>query len=330
MRFRMLTLGLCLAAGITGTPTTARAAVDLSPEFTSLTVFGDSLVDAGNVYIATAGAIPPASAGYFQGRFTNGYVYTDVLSIDLFGTPTVPYLAGGTNFAVGGAQALSNLDPSPDLHHQLAIFSTSGQSIDPTGLYILNFGGNDVRAALAPGIPTGFASDEAFLSAAALSYAAGVQALASLGAQNLLVTGFPVPGDYSAFAESQFLAQLTNLQLAPDTNLYFYSYLDFYQRLIADPTAFGFPSTLNTTTSCQAAQALPDCAGFLYFDNIHPTAAIHQAAYLDMKREFGFTASAPVPEPATWLMLILGFGAVGLALRAGKRTRTLSLASAAA
>ncbi len=324
MGFRNLALGLCIAGATLGAPTVATSAAEAAT-FTSLTIFGDSLVDAGNVYIATGGAIPPSSAGYFQGRFTNGYVYPDLLSFELFGSPTVPYLAGGTNFAVGGAQAVTNLDPSPDLQQQLMIFGASGQPIDPTGLYVLNFGGNDVRAALAPGVPTGYASDEAFLLAAASSYAAGVQALVSLGVHNLLVTGFPVPVEYSALAEGFLTTQLAALSLGPDTNLYYFSYLDFYERLIADPTAYGLPSTLDIVTTCQQAQALPDCTGYLYFDNIHPTAAIHEAAYMDIRQQLGIAVA--VPEPATWAMMLLGFAAVGWSMR--RAARDLKLAQTA-
>lgn len=95
-------------------------------------------------------ATPAAAQGYFQGRFTNGYDYTDLLSIDLFGTPTVASSLGGNNFAFGGARATTT-SGVPDLQEQLALFSLSGKAVDPSGLYVLNFGGNDIFAALAPG-----------------------------------------------------------------------------------------------------------------------------------------------------------------------------------
>ena len=318
MHFGHRTFALLIALGAVTTPTAAFADFhDDDPPFTSLTVFGDSLVDAGNVYAVTGGAIPSATEGYFQGRFTNGYAYTDLLSIDLFGTPTVPSALGGTNFAFGGAQANTGTQV-PDLQEQLALYAASGQTIDPTGLYVLNFGGNDVRTALAPGAPAGFESDEVFLAQAAAIYADGIQTLSDLGAQNFLITGFPIPVELSALGDVFLTAELASLDLDLGTDLFFYSYLDFYERLLEDPTAFGLPSDLNITTSCQAAGALPDCTGFVYFDNIHPTAAIHEAAYLDMNNLFGL-ATTPVPEPSTWMMLLIGFGAVGCAIRGNKR-----------
>src|ERR1700694_6010878 len=104
---------LAAVLGIFGTfvATPALAGRD-TPRYTSVTVFGDSLVDAGNFYIYKTTTtpdpvpgyfLPDARLGYFNGRFTNGYDYPDLLSRDLFGVPTTPSLAGGNNFAYGGA-----------------------------------------------------------------------------------------------------------------------------------------------------------------------------------------------------------------------------------
>jgi phospholipase/lecithinase/hemolysin len=318
MGLRTFTVGLCIAASALSAPALAAVAAPTTT-FTSLTVFGDSLVDAGNILALTGGTTPSASAGYFQGRFTNGYDYTDLLSIDLFGSPTKASALGGNNFAFGGARATSTTGV-PDLQEQLALFSASKKAIDPTGLYVLNFGGNDIFGALAPGAPTGFVSDQAFLQQAASIYAGGIQTLANLGAQNFLITGFPVAGPgltLSLQAEGFLTGALASLNLGPDVNLYRYSYLDFFQRVTTNPAAFGLPSNLNTTTTCQAAQALPDCTGYFYFDNTHPTAAIQRAAYQDINRQFGLS-SAGVPEPTTWIMMLLGFGAVGYSMRSRK------------
>jgi outer membrane lipase/esterase len=323
MKSGILALAFALAAVGGGAPTIAATTiVNTAPSFTSLTVFGDSLVDAGNILAFTRGATPSPAQGYFEGRFTNGYDYTDLLSIDLFGVPTVASSLGGTNFAYGGARATTT-SGVPDLTEQLALFSASGQAIDQSGLYVLNFGGNDIFAALQPGAPAGFANDAAFLMQAASLYAGGIQTLSDLGARNFLITGFPVAGpglNFSLQAEGFLTGELAKLNLTGDSNLYRYSYLDLFQRLTTDPTAFGLPSNLNTTTTCQAAGALPDCTGYFYFDQTHPTAAIQRAAYLDINRQFGLSTAA-VPEPTTWVMMLLGFGAVGYAMRRSRLVR---------
>lgn len=312
----LTTAATSAAAQVTGGPT---------PPITSLTVFGDSLVDAGNILTLTGGSTPSPANGYFQGRFTNGYDYTDLLSIALFGRPTVASLQGGSNFAFGGARATTT-SAVPDLTEQLAFYRASlaaGGSVDPTGLFVLNFGGNDVFAALGAGAPAGYESDSAFLRDAAQTYAGGVQQLSDLGARNIFVTGFPNASPDAALllsleANGYLQNALGGLSLG-DTNLYFYSYLDFFTRLRADPTQFGLPADIQFDGNCRAAGAVPNCESFFSFDGTHPTAAVHQALFRDIQSQFAF--AAPVPEPSTWAMLILGFAFVGGALRRQRAVR---------
>ena len=290
-------------------------AQDANENVSALIVFGDSLVDAGNTNTIFPSAANPAD-GYFDGRFTNGYNYNDLLSIDLFGAPTVASLEGGTNFAFGGARITSTTLFIPDLQEQIALFQgflASGGTVDDNALFILNFGGNDIFLAGQEGPPPGYASDSAYLSEAAAIYAEAVLTLENLGASNFLVTGIPNVVPLGFEAESYLLAEIAGLDLQDDTVLNFFSYQDFFARLSNDPTQFGLPADLNTTTSCQAANALPDCTGYFYFDNVHPTAAVQAAIYADIQRQFGF--SAAVPEPATWGMLLIGFFGVAGAMR---------------
>jgi hypothetical protein len=46
------------------------------------------------------------------------------------------------------------------------------------------------------------------------------------------------------------------------------------------------------------------------------TAAIQRAAFQDINRQFGL--SSAVPEPTTWAMMLVGFGAVGFSMRRRK------------
>ena len=327
---KKMTLGFCLAAAAAAMPAQAQQAAQ---PFTSITVFGDSLVDAGNIRALGLAADP--AQGYFQGRFTNGYDYTDLLSIQLFGTPTVASLRGGTNFAYGGARATTT-SGVPDLVEQLALFDiyrATGKSVDASGLYIMNFGGNDVFGAQLAGTPTGYASDSAFLQDAANKYAGGVGRLRDLGAKNILITGFPVasgPGlALSIEAETYLTTALAGLNLGSDTKLYRYSYLDFFQRLQANPGAFGLPALILPDATradggtCRGAAAFPACTGYFSFDGTHPTAAVHRALFDDMNRQFALA----VPEPATWAMMLVGFGLVGVAMRRKRVTVKVGFAA---
>ena len=317
----------CVLA-IVGTLASTPALADRdTARYTSITVFGDSLVDAGNLYIANGGTRPDPALDYFQNRFTNGYDYPDLLSLDLFGTPTKPSLSGGSNYAFGGARIVDTGDAIPDLTAQLATFKNSGPAIDPNGLYIVNFGGNDVFGAKGVFGPVGaigsYPDVSSYLQAAAEEYVAGVQALADRGARNILMTDFPLAGDpYTIEANAYLNAALGSLVLEADVDLFFYSLSDFNRRVLTNPAAFGLPA-LRTDVNCiEAGAQATGCTGIFSFDGIHPTAAIQLAGYREMDRLFGLSAAQAVPEPASWAMLIAGFGIAGAALRA--RTRPVA------
>ena len=72
--------------------------------------------------------------------------------------------------------------------------------------------------------------------------------------------------------------------------------------------------------TCQGANAFPACTGYFSFDGVHPTAAIQRAAFDDMERQFNL--SGAVPEPASWALMIIGFGMIGGALRRRDKVAT--------
>ncbi len=302
-----------LAAGLALAVAAPAQAERTTAQYTSLTVFGDSLVDAGNIFTLTGGRVPATANGYFNGRFTNGYDYTDLLSIDLFGTPTVASLQGGTNFAFGGARATTT-SSVPDLTEQLSAFGAylaTGKSVDSNGLVILNFGGNDIFNA-----PTNPTARDMFIRQAAQNYVDGVQTLNDLGFRNILLTGFPVLDNPLSFtAEGYLNTELARLNLASNTSFFQFSYLDFFQRVRTAPGSLGLPVQDLSRTCQQAGTAAiaSGCNGIFSFDGTHPTAPIQAALFRDINRQFNLTAA--IPEPATWAMMILGFLVMGTALR---------------
>jgi phospholipase/lecithinase/hemolysin len=84
------------------------------PSYSAVYAFGDSLSDAGNVSITTsaAGATEPVSPPYYKEQygpisgnvFSNGPTWVQDLSIALGLGTLAPSLAGGTDFAYGGAE----------------------------------------------------------------------------------------------------------------------------------------------------------------------------------------------------------------------------------
>lgn len=288
--------------------------------YSALYVFGDSLVDAGNINVLTGGTTPNKALGYFQGRFTNGYNYVDYINYQLFGTATAPSLRGGNNFAFGGARVVTDAkDAVPDLNPQVAAYrATRGPVADANALYILNAGGNDIFALgrFAAGDPTQllpFTNANDYVNAIVDQYAGAITTLNDAGARNILVTGIPnstVP--LALQIEAQLQTRLDGLNLAAGTNLYRFSYIDFFGRVASDPASLGLPP-LRTDRSCIQLQAqATGCQGIFSFDGVHPTAAVQSAIFRDMIRQFGL---ASVPEPQSWAMMIAGFGLAGAAFR---------------
>jgi phospholipase/lecithinase/hemolysin len=143
------------------------------PQFDSLYVFGDSLVDNGNVLIQSRALgvdppVPPSVSphqAYFEGRFSNGYVEFEYLWHTLTGKGLggphglKPFLAsprvhgaGAIDFAYGGT-GTDYLDQTPGgmwapgLKGQIELFRLALHGKEPSdhALYAIATGANDYR-----------------------------------------------------------------------------------------------------------------------------------------------------------------------------------------
>ena len=314
-------MGLRIASLLAAATLISAGAAQAAP--TKFVIFGDSFVDSGNIAIATGGATPNAALGYWYGRFSDGPTWADYLGYANVGYAAGPSLAGGTNFAFGGARAavddVRDEGVIPGLQTQAGMFvSTLGPSnpFDPDAFYIINFGNNDVNA-IQSGDTEGLTVAQ-YQQAYVANMVGAVQTLASAGAHNILLAGVPNPLE----AEGVLLQSLLDAQLdliepllPATTNLYRFDYFAFFGALLVDPTQFGLPADLDFTTPCLAAQTPGpgiDCTGYLLFDGIHVTSAVQRVIAVEIARQTGLNA---VPEPASWAMLIAGFGLIGTTLR---------------
>jgi phospholipase/lecithinase/hemolysin len=277
-------------------PLLAARAADGGP-FTDLFVFGDSLSDVGNIdELTPIFFLVPDTPGpyYYQGQFSNGPVYVDALAAGL-GLPSVTHsLAGGNNFAYGGAKTTGTFF-IPDLDEQIDQFlgRLAGGSADPDALYIVWSGANDfVGGEDNPGEPAGNVADD-------------LARLATAGARNFLVPNLPLLGYTPRFNPENSDGSLDDFNLYNGRTAAFndaladaldsleaanaaltISRLDvaaLFGQAIADPGAFGLTNVTDAAapglepgdSSYNTALIAPNAHEYLFWDDLHPTATVH-------------------------------------------------------
>ncbi|HYC96342.1 autotransporter domain-containing protein [Brevundimonas sp.] len=267
--------------------------------YSRLVVFGDSLSDNGNLY-AASGNTQPASPPYYQGRFSNGPVFTELLGFNAGRYTAGAPVTGSVNYAFGGARTDNAAFP-PGMRNQLLAYIGAGGTFGANDLVSVLGGANNIFQAF-PGAAANPLTAQATMQAVATGAANDinfiVNSVAGAGAGTVLVTNLPRLGLTPQFSASNPLVGPAGSALADFTTTTFNSALltglfgvaaanpnsniimmDLYKisgPLAADPGAFGLT---NVTTACFNPIAMTVCANpdsYLYWDSVHPTAAGHR------------------------------------------------------
>ena len=302
--------------------------------FDNIFVLGDSLSDQGNISIATL-SLAPDPTHYFNGRFSNGPVYTDLLSQQL-GLPLGPSLLGGNNFAFGGARTTYNvaenfLPPGLfpwSLNAETAAFASRGIH-DPDAMFIVFSGANDIGDILSLGLDPG-----TVFSTLLNGVQGAIQAFKNAGAHTIIVPNVPdlglTPEALSAgtsLAATALAAQYDEMlhdALLTDVGVKIIEFdsFDWLRKVVADPAAFGL---INVSTPCYSgfiffdpnATECGDPQDYLFWDREHPTAAGHAL----LARQI-LAAATPVPEPSTISLILMGLVVVLAIERARRRPQS--------
>ncbi len=290
----------------------------LTPAYSNLFVFGDSIVDTGNTQALVLGAsggandVAPASLGYFEGRFTNGVNPADVVNQAIEGSNLTGSLSGGDNYSFGGTRARDNGDDIPDLMLQVQAYIDDVLGVaDPNALHLINVGGNDIRDILIEGL-----NPAETIAAATTTIATQVSALQSAGARDVLFVGV---GDVGAIPEIQpfgaeAVAAGRSLSTALNTAIEaalaplgvdFFDSIAFFDELLPTLEFEG----INTTDACLVSgmsdpSGPPTCNDFAFFDGVHPTTRPLQLLGTDI-------VASLVPAPATLALFSLGLAGLG-------------------
>ncbi|MGY6632925.1 MAG: VPLPA-CTERM sorting domain-containing protein [Alkalilacustris sp.] len=335
-----------LAAGL-GAGLGAGAGASTLPPVAGLTIFGDSLSDPGNAAALAAAAGVPFPPEFPLGKASDGALWSEVVlqGFDDAGLPA-------RNFAFAAGRIGAPGDPTPgNLTFQIGAFATQTPlpvGADEAALFWL--GANDMRDALDTVLAGGVADPVAFLGAAAdaavgsLLQQAGAVAAAGFG--QLVFVNLPdlsrIPATLALVAQREAAGQPAAAQqaalLAAGATAAFNTAL---VQGLAGPALAGVPTTvfdlnaafvatldaglpgvtqpvgLPCLTVLGAAPTVPgSCGTFFFYDDIHPTSALHAALAAEIGAVVRPTAQLGViPLPASGWLLLAGLAGLGLMAR---------------
>ena len=294
--------GVAVLAIATGTVETAPG-----PGFSRIIAFGTSLSDPGNAFTLLGETSTPPnydmdpllvpSVPYARGghHFSNGATWVEqyARATALAGSarPAFAERGAATNYAVGAARACDD-GVNLNLTAQVDAFLQDVGGVAPVdALYVVEFGGNDIRDALVA-FPNGHGP---ILQCAIQTIAGNIGKLYAAGARTILVWRAPdvgltpairtldrlTPGAGSlatgltvAF-NSGLDGAVAQLSLLPGISIVRLDAFRLLHDLVANGEALGLT---NVTAACVAPSVPPfTCQNpdeFLFWDGIHPTKAV--------------------------------------------------------
>jgi outer membrane lipase/esterase len=280
-------------AALTVAAVGAVASAASAQTYSRLVVFGDSLSDNGNLYAVT-GNTTPTSPPFFNGRFSNGPVFTELLGFNAGRYTAGAPVTGSVNYAFGGARTDSQVSP-PGMRNQLLAYTSAGGTFGANDLVSILGGANNifqaVPAASVSANPAGAIAPFALSAAADINFI--VNSVAGAGAGTILVSNLPnlaltpqfnqgagaPAAPLADFAGTTFNSALlsglmTTAAARPGTNIIMMDLYKIGPVLTANPGWFGLTNARDACFNGVTVCANPD--SYMYWDSVHPTAAGHR------------------------------------------------------
>ncbi len=270
---------------------------------TQVVVFGDSLSDAGNLYEYMNHQLP-MSPPYFEGRFTNGPVWIEVLMQKMYPNDYTEHLF---NYAYGGANVTVNDEDNKfSLENQLKKYFTQHETANPDALYVIWVGSNNYLD-LPEDIPD-------TCNKVVNGIGNALESLVQKGAKRFILVNIPdlstTPAaiEFDAVNDLKRMSEMHNTMLVgkvnqlkakyPDVQWIEFDVADIMGDIISHPQAHGFKDGQHTcceymdnpiaqTTNHKVLSVVNAmayaptkgndlCYDYLFFDLYHPTAHAHQ------------------------------------------------------
>lgn len=265
-----------------------------------IVVFGDSLSDNGNLYEYMKHDLP-LSPPYYKGRFTNGPVWVELLTKAYYPNDAEAHLL---DYAFGGAGVLEEEQDDGvlfTLRREVdSYFLSHHDKADDSSLYIIWMGANNYL-----GAPE---DEDAAVKVVITGIAHDVQRLVDKGAKHIMVVNLPDLGrtpaarDFDAVDVLTSLSQKHNEKLAerieqfkqshPDVQWFLFDVGEILDDMMASPESYGFTNTTDTcyeemidtpsdtsvlkmVASVKPRKTIDACAGYMFFDPVHPSEPTH-------------------------------------------------------
>jgi outer membrane lipase/esterase len=284
MRIKLTLAASALALGL------ATAGTASAQDYGRIVTFGDSLSDNGNLYNHPFSLGNPTSPPYFQGRFSNGPVWTELL-----GWTQVRYngsVTGSFNGAFGGSRTDNSVFHPPGMRQQITNYLTAGGTFDGDDLVTIWGGANNIFQ----GLPTASIQADPFGYIAGVSVASAadmgfmINQVSDAGAGTILVANLPNLATTPQFAggpaqnlaghatnafNAALFAQVSAQAAAnPNSNVIFMDMNRAFNVLLSAPGRFGFTNASQSCLVGVVVCATPD--SYVFWDGVHPTAAGHR------------------------------------------------------
>lgn len=267
-----------------------------------IVVFGDSLSDNGNLYEYMKRELP-MSPPYFEGRFTNGPVWIELLTDMYYPGHSQAHLL---DYAFGGAGISEEVDDDDDevlftLRREVDSYLLTHQDkADDSSLYVVWMGSNNYLA-----VPEDV---DGTVDVVISGIKHDLQRLIQRGAKHFLILNVPDLGRTPAGKDFDAMDLLTELstkhnallkktidEMAIEDPTLHFLYFDIranLDELLDSPERFGFTNTHDTcyeemitspseksilkmVSSVKARANVDACTGYVFFDPVHPSGPTH-------------------------------------------------------